>query len=120
MRRGKYLTAREEKLAIRRMNRRSASGWDVIHRSVLGIVTLRIYSSDSTDFSLGTNVSEEQYAVNIKPPIKDVIAGDEVIRFLEDFTDDKITDAHENILTVKSTGSGVNITRLNCIEPGGK
>ena len=120
MRRGRYLQAREEQIAIRRLNRGNPLGWDIIHRSVKAVVSLRIYSSQSTDFKLGTTVSQEQYAVNIKPPIDKVIAGDNVVMFLEDFSDESISEAMNGILTVKSVGLGVKITRLNCVEPGGK
>lgn len=119
-RRGRYLKAREEQIAVRRLNRKSTLGYDIIHNSLDAIVTLRIYSAQSTSFELGTSTSEEQYAVNITPPVDDIISSDDVIRFLESFTDEDISNAQENVITVKSIIPGVKITRLNCIEPGGK
>ena len=117
--RGPYLKAREMKIAVRRLNRKSTLGYDIIHNSLDAIMTIRATTSQYTKFETGTNVSEEQYAVNVTPAVRDVIGGDDVILYLTEFTDESIANANENIIKVKNTMPGVKITRLNCVELGG-
>lgn len=127
MRRGRYLKKREQLIAVRSVNNYAEHGADIKYRRLKAIVTRRIYSTQSTKFITGTNVAEEQYAVNIKrelsddgvlPDYNDIVGGDQVILGITAETnDDHIFLEERRVLTVKSTNLGVNIVRLNCVEP---
>ena len=138
------LEKRQRLIAIRKVNEYAPKGLDLLRMNSNGdlvfdhedspaaeklkaIVTRRIYSAKSTDFSTGTNVPDEQYAINIEGVYPIVVSADQVILYVsgdngevlsitEDTTDEKLYDENSKVLTVKSCNVGVNITRLNAIE----
>ena len=127
MRRGRYLKKREQLIAVRSVNNYAEHGSDIKYRRLKAVLTRRIYAAQSTKFTTGTNIPEEQYAINfmrelsddgVLPDYDDIVAGDQVILGItNETTDMQIFQEERRVLTVKSTNLGVNIVRLNCIEP---
>ena len=117
-----YLKDREELIAVRRIDQSTEFGFIVLYPTLYGIVSRRIYQTHSTGFDKGTNVSEEQYAINVKGKIISphyILSGDQVVIGRPDDIDDLnnyILTIKDRILNVKSVGIGVYLTRLNCVE----
>ena len=117
-----YLKDREELIAVRRIDQSTEFGFIVLYPTLYGIVSRRIYQTHSTGFDKGTNVSEEQYAINVKGRIVDpyrIVGGDQVVfgRPSNGQTlDNYILTMNDSIVNVKSVGIGVYLTRLNCVE----
>ena len=117
-----YLKEREEIIAVRRTDQSAEFGFMILYQTLYGIVSRRIYQTHSTRFDSGINVSEEQYAINVKGKIISphyILSGDQVVLGRPsngDDLDNYILTMKDRVLNVKSVGIGVYLTRLNCVE----
>ena len=127
LRRSRYLKQREEIIAVRRVKDNTQYGYEVIYDTLKAIVTRRTYQSEGPDFRKGTNVSEEQFAVNVEGRLVDendcarIVPGDQIVfgrppLSQSDALENWILRGEGNCVNIKSVSVGVYLTRINCEE----